>query len=176
MKIAMKLLMKAILESKELIIMTKSMLEEIEDLIQPILTERELTLFDLQFVRERNDNFLRIYIDKQGGVDLDECSIVSERVSETLDEHEDLIKGAYYLEVSSPGAERPLETKEALIDHIGENVFVSLYVHIDGEKQYEGTLLDVKDDIVTIEYRFKHTTKKVKIRYDIIANARLAVI
>src|SRR5699024_765418 len=156
--------------------MTKSMLEEVERLLQPILTERGLSLFDIQFVRERNDNFLRIYIDKQGGVDLEECSIVSERVSETLDEHDDLIKGAYYLEVSSPGAERPLETKEALIDHIGENVFVSLYVHIDGEKRFEGTLLDVKDDIVTIAYKFKHTTKQVEIPYDKIANARLAVI
>jgi len=155
--------------------MSKEILDNVEKLLQPILAERELSLFDLEFVKERNDNFLRIYIDKQGGVDLDECSIVSERVSEKLDE-EDLIKGAYYLEVSSPGAERPLKTKQALIDHIGENVFVSMYVHIDGEKQYEGTLLNVEDDIVTIEYRFKHTKKQVEIPYDKIAKARLAVI
>lgn len=152
------------------------MLEAVETLLQPILTEEKLNLFDLEFVRERNDNFLRIYIDKPGGVDLDECSIVSERLSEKLDEQADLIKGAYYLEVSSPGAERPLETKQALIDHIGENVFVSLYVHIDGEKQYEGTLLQVENDLVTIEYRFKHTKKQVEIPYDKIAKARLAVI
>lgn len=156
--------------------MTKSMLENVEQLLHPILTERELTLFDIEFVRERNDNFLRIYIDKPGGVDLDECSIVSERLSEKLDEEEDLIKGAYYLEVSSPGAERPLKTKQDLIDHVGENVFVSLYVHIDGEKQYEGTLLNVENNVITIEYRFKHTKKQVEIPYDKIAKARLAVI
>lgn len=154
---------------------SNTILEEVEKLLQPILNERELTLFDLEFVRERNDNFLRIYIDKAGGVDLEECSIVSERLSEILDE-EDLIKGAYYLEVSSPGAERPLNTKQDLIDHIGENVFVSLYIHIDGEKQYEGSLVSVVDDIVTIEYRFKHMKKQVEIPYDKIAKARLAVI
>ncbi|SRR5699024_1327820 len=155
--------------------MSKSLLENVEKLIEPILDERNLSLFDLEFVRERNDHFLRVYIDKKGGVDLDECSIVSEKLSEKLDE-EDLIKGSYYLEVSSPGAERPLKTKQDLIDHIGENVFVSLYVHIDGEKQYEGTLLKVEDDIVTIEYKFKHTKKQVEIPYDKIAKARLAVI
>ncbi|HLS23389.1 MAG TPA: ribosome maturation factor RimP [Pseudogracilibacillus sp.] len=155
--------------------MSKSLLENVEKLIEPILDERNLSLFDLEFVRERNDHFLRVYIDKKGGVDLDECSIVSEKLSEKLDE-EDLIKGSYYLEVSSPGAERPLKTKQDLIDHIGENVFVCLYVHIDGEKQYEGTLLKVEDDIVTIEYKFKHTKKQVEIPYDKIAKARLAVI
>lgn len=157
-------------------VVTKSMLEGVEELLQPILAEKDLSLFDLEFVRERNDNFLRVYIDKPGGVDLEECSIVSERLSEKLDAEEDLIRGAYYLEVSSPGAERPLKTKQELIDHIGENVFVSLYVHIDGEKQFEGTLLNVEENLVTIEYRFKHTKKQVEIPYDKIAKARLAVI
>lgn len=157
-------------------VVTKSMLEGVEELLQPILAEKDLSLFDLEFVRERNDNFLRVYIDKPGGVDLEECSIVSERLSEKLDAEEDLIRGAYYLEVSSPGAERPLKSKQELIDHVGENVFVSLYVHIDGEKQYEGTLLNVEENLVTIEYRFKHTKKQVEIPYDKIAKARLAVI
>lgn len=155
----------------------RTMLEEVEDLLHPILKDRELSLFDLEFVRERNDHFLRVYIDKPGGVDLDECSLVSERLSEKLDENPDLIRGAYYLEVSSPGAERPLRTKQELIDHIGENIFVSLYVHIDGNKEYEGILVNINDDdIVTIEYRYKHTKKQVDIPYDKIAKARLAVI
>lgn len=155
--------------------MSKAILQRVESLLQPILEERELSLFDLEFVHEGKDHYLRVYIDKKGGVDLDECSLVSERLSEKLDE-EDFIKGSYYLEVSSPGAERPLRNKEELIEHIGENVFVSLYVHVDGEKQYEGRLLDVEDDIVTIEYKFKHTKKQVEIPYDKIAKARLAVI
>lgn len=155
--------------------MSKSYLPDVERLLQPILSERELSLFDLEFVRQGKDNFLRVYIDKPGGVDLDECSIVSEKLSEKLDE-EDFIKGSYYLEVSSPGAERPLKTKQDMIDNIGANVFVSLYVHIDGDNQYEGKLISVEDDIVTIEYKYKHTTKQVQIPYDKIAKARLAVI
>lgn len=155
--------------------MSKTILPEVEKLLQPILEERDLSLFDLEFVQERDENFLRVYIDKRGGVDLDECTIVSEKLSEKLDE-KDFIKGAYYLEVSSPGAERALTSKQDMFDHIGENVFVSLFVHIDGEKQFEGKLLSVEDDIVTIEYKHKHTKRQVEIPYDKIAKARLAVI
>src|SRR5699024_8463954 len=134
----------------------------------PVLRKREVSLDDLQYVREGKDAYLRIFIDKVGGVDLDECTTVSELVSEVLDE-DDPIKGAYFLEVSSPGAERPLKSKEDFQSRIGEHIYVSLYVHIDGEKEYVGTLLDFKDDIATIEYRFKHTTKNVAIPYDKIA-------
>src|SRR5699024_6696022 len=105
--------------------------------------------------------FLRVYIDKDGGVDLTDCSYVSEKLSEKLDE-EDPIKSAYMLEVSSPGAERPLKTKEDFKRYINENVFVSLYVHIDGEKQYEGILTSFENNIATIEYKFKHTKKQVR--------------
>jgi|SRR5690625_1572942 len=154
--------------------MSDSLLTEVKTLIQPILDERALTLFDLQFVHERNEKYLRVYIDSDTGVDLDECTYVSERLGEKLDEI-DLIKGSYYLEVSSPGAERSLNSLEEMVKHIGENVFVSLYVHIDGEKQYEGKLLNVENALVTIEYKFKHTKKQVDIPYDKIAKARLAV-
>lgn len=150
------------------------LLEEIETLITPILTERELSLFDLEYVKEGQDFFLRIYIDKRGGVDLEECSFVSEKLSELLDEN-DPIKGAYFLEVSSPGAERPLRTKEEFIDHIGEHIYVSLYVHIDGEKEFVGTLLNIEDDLVTMEHQVMHRKKEVEIPYDKIAKARLAV-
>lgn len=150
------------------------MLAEVETLLDPILKERELTLVDLEYVREGKDNFLRLYIDKDGGVDLTECSIVSELLSEKLDEH-DPIQGAYFLDVSSPGAERPLLKKEDFINSIGKNVFVSLYVHIDGEKQYEGILKAFADDTATIEYRYKHTKKQVQIPFEKIAKARLAV-
>src|SRR5690606_23871729 len=133
-----------------------------------------LTLFDLEYVREGKENFLRIYIDKEGGVDLTECSIVSEKVSEKLDE-EDPIEGAYFLEVSSPGAERPLKTEQDFKNHLNENVYVSLYVHIDGEKEYEGILKDFTDSVATIEYKYKHRKKEVQIPFDKIAKARLAV-
>src|SRR5690625_2437273 len=117
--------------------MSKQLLSSIEEMIQPILDTRGLELYDLKLVNEGPNRFLRIYIDHEKGIDLDECSIVSELVSEKLDK-EDPIKGAYFLEVSSPGAEKPLRNLDELKSNIGKNVFVSLYVHIDGEKQYEG--------------------------------------
>lgn len=152
----------------------KELLENVKQLLEPILTANELTLFDLQFVHERGDHFLRIYIDKEGGVTLEECSLVSEQLSEKLDET-DLIKGKYYLDISSPGAERPLKTRNDFVNHIGENIFVSLYIHIDGEKKYEGILKEFTNDLVTIEYRYRHTKRTVEIPFDKIAKARLAV-
>lgn len=154
--------------------MNNELLEEIEAIIVPVLTERDLSLFDIEYVKEGNEFYLRIYIDKRGGVDLEECSYVSEKVSELLDE-DDPIKGTYYLEVSSPGAERPLRSKEDFENHVGEHIYVSLYVHIDGEKEFVGTLLSFINDVVTMEYQVMHRKKQVEIPYDKIAKARLAV-
>lgn len=154
--------------------MTQEIISKIIAIAEPILEKHELSLFDVEYVQEGNDMFLRVYIDKEGGVDLTDCSIVSEELSEVLDE-EDPIKAAYMLEVSSPGAERPLKTKEDFDSHINENIYVSLYMHIDGEKEYEGTLISFENDVVTIEYKYKHTKKQVVIPFDKIAKARLAV-
>jgi len=149
-------------------------ISKVTSLLEPILNEHNLSLFDVEYVQEGKDMFLRVYIDKDGGVDLTDCSYVSEKLSEKLDE-EDPIKSAYMLEVSSPGAERPLKTEDDFKRYINENVFVSLYVHIDGEKQYEGILTSFENNIATIEYKFKHTKKQVEIPFDKIAKARLAV-
>lgn len=154
--------------------MSEGILTTIEQLIEPVLATRNVTLFDMEYVKEGQDYFLRIYIDKAGGVDLTECGIVSELISEQLDA-KDPIEDAYYLEVSSPGAERPLKTKQDLMDHVNENVFIALYVHIDNNKEYEGILKDFTDDIATIEYKDRARTKLVEIPYDKIAKARLSV-
>lgn len=155
--------------------MSKAVLATVEELIEPLLTPRDVSLFDIEFVTEGQENFLRVYIDKDGGVDLTECGIVSELISEVLDEKEP-IKEGYYLEVSSPGAERPLRSEQEFIDYIGENVFVSLYVNIDGAKEYEGILKAFTNDIATIEYKEKTRVKQVEIPYGKIAKARLAVV
>ncbi|HIV75745.1 MAG TPA: ribosome maturation factor RimP [Candidatus Pseudogracilibacillus intestinigallinarum] len=154
--------------------MSNDVLAEVKQLIEPVLKENELSLFDMEYVKEGQDFFLRIYIDKRGGVDLNLCSLVSEQVSELLDEH-DPIKGAYFLEVSSPGAERPLTSKEDFQNHVGEHIYVSLYVHIEGEKEFVGTLLSFENEVITIEYQFKHRKKQVEIPFDKVAKARLAV-
>jgi len=154
--------------------LSKNIVQHIEELIEPILKERNVTLYDIEFVREGNQTFLRIYVDKEEGIDLTECGIVSELISDILDK-EDPIKGAYFLEVSSPGAEKPLKTLQDYKDNINKNIYVSLYVHIDGEKEYEGILTEVAEDIVTIEYTFKMRKKQVQIPFDKIAKGRLAV-
>src|SRR5699024_107869 len=97
-----------------------------------------------------------IYIDKSGGVDLDDCTRVSEKASEQLDKY-DPIQAAYFLEVSSPGAEKPLKTIDDFQRHIGENVYVSLYIHIDGEKEYTVILTAVYDHQATSENKCIHT-------------------
>src|SRR5699024_11796140 len=101
-------------------------------------------------------------IHKVGGMNFVDCTSVSEKASEQLDKY-DTIQAAYFLEVSSPGAEKPLKTIDDFQRHIGENVYVSLYIHIDGEKEYTGILKAFKDQQATIEYKWKHTVKQVQI-------------
>ena len=115
--------------------------EVVEELAEPIINELGLELVEIQFVKEGKNWFLRIYIDKESGVDIEDCGLVSERLSEKLDEI-DAITQNYFLEVSSPGAERPLKKASDFEKAIGKNVFIKTYEPIDGEKGFEGTLLE----------------------------------
>lgn len=154
--------------------MSSRVVETTEKLVQPILERENFYLVDVEYVKEGKDWFLRVYIDKDGGITIDECGLVSTELSEKLDEA-DIIEGQYFLEVSSPGVERPLKKKKDFMTHIGKNVLVTLYEPIDGAKEYEGILTQFADDIVTIDYRVKTKTKQVQIPYEKIAKARLAV-
>ncbi len=147
-----------------------------EHLITPILETRQLVLHDIAFEKVGKDKFLRIYIDKKnGGIDIAECEVVSGLISEMLDK-EDPIKEAFYLEVSSPGAEKPLKTIKDYQNSIGKNIFVSLYIHISGEKEFEGKLMKATESDITIEYTDRMKKKEVTIPIDKIAKGRLAVI
>ncbi|WP_163971255.1 ribosome maturation factor RimP [Oceanobacillus halotolerans] len=154
--------------------MTSQVVKTTETLIEPILQDMNLELVDVEYVKEGKNWFLRIYIDKPGGVDISECGIVSEQLSEKLDEA-DPVPEAYFLEVSSPGAERPLKKKEDFQEHLYNNVYVKLYEPIDGNKEYTGELIAFEDDIATISYKEKTRKKEVEIPYNKIAKARLAV-
>ena len=86
--------------------------ETVTDLVTPILDEHHFYLYDIEFVKEGKSWYLRVYIDKDGGITLDDCATVSDQLSEALDNVEpDPIPQAYFLEVSSPGAERPLKNE-----------------------------------------------------------------
>ena len=148
--------------------------EVVEGLVAPILTELGLELVEIEYVKEGKNWFLRVYIDKELGVDIEDCGNVSEKLSEKLDEV-DPIPQNYFLEVSSPGAERPLKKEKDFNKAIGKNVYVKTYEPIDGEKAFEGTLLDFNGNSVTIEVKIKTRKKTVIIPYEKVASARLAV-
>ncbi len=154
--------------------MSKKVTEIVEEMAAPILEELNLELVEVEYVKEGRNWFLRVYIDKEDGVDIEECGIVSERLSEKLDE-KDPISNNYFLEVSSPGAERPLKKDSDFTKAVGKNVHIKTYEPIDNEKEFEGILKDFTGDTVSIEIKIKTRKKEITIPYDKIAKARLAI-
>ncbi|WP_075980891.1 ribosome maturation factor RimP [Bacillus massilinigeriensis] len=148
--------------------------EIVEDLVIPILNELNLELVNIEYVKEGKDWFLRVFIDKETGIDIEECGIVSEKLSEKLDEM-DPIPYNYFLEVSSPGAERPLKKEKDFEKAIGKNILIKLYEPLDGEKTFEGILKEFNGETVTIEMKIKTRKKLIEIPFEKIAKARLAI-
>ncbi|KIX91612.1 ribosome maturation protein RimP [Staphylococcus microti] len=148
--------------------------EQVEALIQPVLDDLGYELVDVEFAKEGRDHYLRISIDKPGGVDLNDCTRASEHISDVMDEH-DPITQAYYLDVASPGAERPIKKEEDYQKAIGQPVFVSLYAPIEGDKEWLGTLSAVTEDTIDMSVKIKARTKVITIPRDKIAKARHAV-
>jgi ribosome maturation factor RimP len=150
---------------------TSAIKTAIEAIMVPYLEENGFELVDIEYVKEGNNWFLRIFCDKEGGIDIDECVRISEYASEQLDIHEP-ISGAYFLEVSSPGAERPLKKPEDVQKAIGKNVLVTTYEPIDKMKEFEGRLLTFDGETLTVLVgNHEHTLPYAKV-----ASARLAII
>lgn len=121
----------------------------IAELAKPIVEDLNYELVDVEFVKEGANWYLRIYIDKSGGIGIDDCQTVSERISNILDE-KDPIEQSYYLEVSSPGLERPLKTERDFIKYKGELVEIKVFQPIDGKKLFEGELVGLIDGNIVI--------------------------
>lgn len=149
-------------------------IDTVEELVTPILEELKLELVEVEYVKEGKAWFLRVYIDKETGVDIEDCGIVSEKLSEKLDET-DPIEQNYYLEVSSPGAERPLKKDKDFQKAIGKHVYIKTYEPILNEKEFEGKLLEFDGTQVTLEVKIKTRVKLIVIPYEKVAKARLAV-
>ena len=149
-------------------------IDTVNQLVTPIVDEMGLELVDIEYVKEGKDWFLRVFIDKPAGIDIEECGLVSEKLSEKLDEL-DPITHNYFLEVSSPGAERPLKKKQDFEKAIGKNVYIKTYEPLNGEKEFEGILVEFDGANVTVEIKIKTRKTLVTIPYEKIANARLAV-
>ena len=149
--------------------------EKVEQLASPIAEELGLELVDVEFLKEGRDWFLRVYIENpEGSIDIDQCAAVSNKLSEELD-LVDPIPQNYFLEVSSPGAERPLKKDEDFEKAVGQYVFIKTYEPIDGMKEFEGYLLGYGPDHAKVEVRVK--TRKILVEIDTrkIALARLAI-
>ncbi|MTT32241.1 ribosome maturation factor RimP [Terrilactibacillus sp. BCM23-1] len=149
--------------------------EQTKELILPILDQLDIELVDLEYVKEGKNWFLRVFIDSPKGVDLDMCTAVSERLSEALDE-DDPIKEAYFLEVSSAGAERPLKTNEDLKKAVQKQVHITTYEPIEGNKQFEGKLIHADEHAVTLAIKNKTRVEEITLPVEKIASARLAII
>ena len=116
----------------------------------PIVEQNGCTLWDVEYVKEAGDWYLRLYIDKEGGVSIDDCEAVSRAVSDALDET-DPIQGSYTFEVSSAGADRALKKPEHFAAMMGREVEVRLYRAREGRKEFAGVLTGYEDGAVTID-------------------------
>ncbi len=145
--------------------------------VEPIIAERNDEFVDIEYVKEKGQNYLRIYVDKEPkGIDIDEIADLSELVSEKLDTLDpDPLPDPYILELSSPGAERPIKTEKDWQKAQGEYVHLGLYQKIDGKKMYEGTLKSYNDDEVELEVKIKTRRKTVVVPRKLIANIRFAI-
>ncbi len=131
--------------------MTKgTMLKWVHEAAEEAAVAAGCELVDVEFVKEGAYWYLRVYIDKEGGVSLDDCEAVNGPVSAILDE-KDPIEQAYFLEVSSPGLERPLKTARDFDKALGKPITLKLYKTIDGAKQCDGVLKSYENGIIHIE-------------------------
>ncbi len=140
------------------------------DMVTPIISENNFELVDVEYVKEAGNYYLRIYIDKEGGITVDDCEIVSRALGDKLDE-KDFIEDSYILEVSSPGLGRPLKKDKDFDRSMGMEVEIHLFAPIDKHKDYTGILKAYTATTVTIEIEENET--KVFERSDI-ALIRLA--
>ena len=121
-----------------------------EQLLAPIIDEFGFELVDVEYVKEGSSWYLRAYIDKPGGITVDDCEAVSRKLSDLLDEH-DFIDDSYILEVSSPGLGRPLKKEKDFKRSIGRDVEIKLYRAVDHVKEFTGTLTAYDEQTVTID-------------------------
>ncbi len=154
--------------------MSEEVLKKIREFCIKPLEDLKVTIYHLEFVKEGNENYLRFLIEKDGGVDLDDCVEVSRVISSLLDKY-DPISVPYTLEVSSSGAEK------ALIDPSHFEAALNKYVHfdlnevVDGKSEYEGTLIKINEDSYELEVKVKTRVKNVIIKKSSVSYARLAV-
>ena len=141
-----------------------------EQLLQPLMEQNRFELVDVEYVKEAGTWYLRAYIDKPGGITIDDCELISRALSDLLDQ-EDFIEDSYVMEVSSPGLGRPLRKEKDFQRSLGEEVEVKLFRALDGAKELAGILRAFDKETVTLE---GEEGSQVVISRDNIALVRLA--
>jgi ribosome maturation factor RimP len=131
--------------------------KEVSDLIEPILDEIGFELVDVEYLPERGRWVLRIYIDKDDGITIDDCATVSRELGNLID-IKDVIEHEYVLEVSSPGLNRPLKKETDFIRSIGKKIKVKAKIPINGQRNFMGCLKDFKEHALCIESEGKLIT------------------
>jgi ribosome maturation factor RimP len=124
------------------------------DISMPILDKYNFEFVDVEYKKEGGQWYLRLFIDKDGGITIDDCQLVSEILSDRLDEI-DPIEHSYIFEVSSPGIDRPLKTERDYKKNLNKELEVKFYDSFDGKKSIEATLLDYDDKKVILDYKGK---------------------
>ncbi len=122
---------------------------KVETWLLPLLEKNQFELVDVEYVREAGIWYLRAYIDKEGGITVDDCEVVSRELGDWLDQ-KDFIEDSYILEVSSPGLGRPLKKEKDFARSLGKDVEVRLYRPINKQKEFTGTLKAYDADTVTL--------------------------
>ena len=152
--------------------------EKVKKFVAPIVATKQLELVDVEFKREGRVNYLRIFIDKPGGVTIDDCQKISRECEVVLDV-ENVIRTQYVLEVSSPGLDRPLRTKEEYNRFQNRLVKITTFQAVQRQKKFLGYLQGITDEtadspsLVTI--RTLGSEEEIQIPYEMIASARLEV-
>ncbi len=142
----------------------------VESFARPVLDDMGLELVEVQFRRESAGWLLRLFIDREGGVNVDDCASISRQISAYL-EVEDLIEHAYNLEVSSPGLERPLKKKEDFVRFVGRKARIKLKEPIDGQRVFFGLLGLVDGNIIMLDV----DGQQMEIDLNAVARARLSI-
>lgn len=156
--------------------MSKEVVAAIKELVEPILEVQKFELVDIEYVKENNQWFLRIFLEKEGGIDIDEMALVSEELSKKMNYMQpNPFADVDFLEISSPGIERPLKNDRDYKAALGKYIHLSLYQAMDGVKILEGDLLSFDLQTLTLDVLIKADKKRFTVERKNIAKARLAV-
>ena len=138
--------------------------EKTEELVTPILKELDFNLYDIEYIKEGGENYLRVYIDKEGGITSDDTTVVCRKLSDLIDKQKSFISEKYILEVSSPGLTRSLTKPKHFTSAVGKDVEFKLYKSIEYEetaKEFIGRLDDYDEEKDLLTIGFDHGQLKI---------------